>query len=52
MQQEQLHVSQQVQIIHQTFDGIIADLAILSKHNDFQHMSAAGRRISSANRAR
>jgi diguanylate cyclase (GGDEF)-like protein/PAS domain S-box-containing protein len=41
MQQEQLHVSQQVQIIHQTFDGIIADLAILSKHNDFQHISAA-----------
>ncbi len=41
IQQEQLHLSQQAQIIHQTFDGIIADLAILSKHNDFQHISSA-----------
>ncbi len=41
MQQEQLLLSQQVQTIHQTFDGIIADLAILSKHNDFQHIATA-----------
>ncbi len=40
MQQEQLHLSQQVQIIHQRFDDIIADLVILSKHNDFQYISA------------
>jgi len=41
MQQEQLHLSQQVRIIHQRFDGILADLAILSKHNDFQHIPKA-----------
>jgi len=42
MQQQELHLSQQTRIIHQTFDGIIADLVILSKHNDFQSISTAG----------
>jgi len=41
MDNEQLRISQQLQIIHQTFDNIISDLVILSKHNDFEHISIA-----------
>ncbi|MDQ6970846.1 MAG: diguanylate cyclase [Mariprofundus sp.] len=41
MNNEHLRISQQLQTIHQTFDNIIADLVILSKHNDFEHISIA-----------
>jgi len=41
MQQEQLRLAHQVRIIHQTFDAVFADLIILSKHNDFNHIPTA-----------
>jgi len=42
MQQEQLKLSHRVDMIHRIFNGLISDLIILSKHNDFQHISSAG----------
>jgi len=41
MQQEQLKLSHRVDMIHRTFNGLISDLIILSKHNDFQHIASA-----------
>jgi len=41
-QQEELHLTHQIQTIHRTFDVMLSDLAILSKHNYFQHIPVAG----------